>query len=78
MFISLCLSLCVTRALFQNKTTRGQEKKSDGDSHWTTHEGTLSGISLHSPSTLSTSALDGKLVLWDLPQLHLSMASLGI
>mmetsp|Transcript_6385 Transcript_6385/g.12261 ORF Transcript_6385/g.12261 Transcript_6385/m.12261 type:complete len:379 (-) Transcript_6385:2067-3203(-) len=67
-----------SRALFQNKTTRGQEAKSEGDSLWTTHEGTVSDICLHSPGKISTSALDGKVVMWALPELHISMASLGI
>jgi hypothetical protein len=74
------LRMHACRALFQNKTTRGQEKKSEGASSlaWTAHEGTVSGLRLHSPGTLSTSGLDGRVVLWDLPQLHLSMAALGI
>lgn len=67
-----------SRALFQNKTTRGQEKKSDSDTLWTSHEGTVSGISMYNDKTISTSALDGRVVVWDLPQLHISMATMGI
>ena len=80
MSVCLCLSLCLClcRALFQNKTTRGQEKKSEGDSMWTTHEGMVSDISLPFPNTLCTTSLDGRVVLWDLPQMHIAMASLGI
>lgn len=71
-------SFCFCSALFQNKTTRGQEASSEGDALWTTHEGTVSDMCLHSPGKISTSSLDGKVVLWDLPQLHISMASMGI
>lgn len=62
------------RALFQNKTSRGQESSKSKDTLWTKHENALDcimdaskGNSFGDPLTsISTSALDGRLVVWDL------------
>ena len=70
--------VAAARALFQNKASRGQDSSSDGDKLWTAHEGTISDMALVSPSVVSTAALDGRVVLWNLPQLHIAMASMGL
>lgn len=66
------------RALFQNKAKLGQDNAQDLDSLWTSHEGAISDISVMSSSKLSTAGLDGKIVVWDLPQLDIAMSSLGL
>ena len=74
MFINTC------RALFQNKATRGQESKAEGDTLWTKHESLITNVVKLSGNRISTSALDGRVVVWNLAQadLGVSMASLGI
>jgi len=72
------------RALFQNKATRGQESKQEGDELWTKHENAITCIQRLGASTdptcskFSTSALDGRLVVWDLPTLEIDMRALGL
>jgi len=72
------------RELFKNKTTRGQDLKSDSDTLKTTHERpitTMQDASLRkgkAVTRISTSGLDGKVVIWDLPSLELNLAALGI
>lgn len=72
------------RALFQSKTTRGQESKQEGDELWTKHENAITCIQRLAPSTdptctsFSTSALDGRIVVWDLPTLSIDMGALGV
>jgi WD40 repeat protein len=66
------------RALFQNKAKLGQDSALDMDSLWTSHEGAISSINTMGPGRLSTAGLDGNVVVWDLPQLDIAMASLGL
>lgn len=98
-----CISLCRTsflmnavlcRALFQNKTTRGQDTKAEGDTLWTSHESAITCMQNASiagqsfPSSkypregavtrVSTSALDGAIVLWEMPNLEIDFAALQI
>lgn len=60
------------RALFQNKTSRGQETKAETDSLWTVHENAITSFYNASPSgattlnKISSSSLDGRVVVWDL------------
>ena len=60
------------RALFQNKAARGQDSKTDSDTLWTTHENVITGIQNASSSNngnvthVSTSSMDGSIVIWDL------------
>lgn len=68
----------MTRALFQNKTARGQDAKSDDDELWTSHEGAITSISVINRTSISTTALDGRVIVWDLPGLNIAMASLGL
>lgn len=75
--------VAAARAMFQNKATRGQDTKSDSDILWTKHENAITGISAVSKTPkevniISTSALDGRLVFWDLPSLEINMSSLDI
>ncbi|CAM9404216.1 unnamed protein product [Ectocarpus fasciculatus] len=73
-----CL-LC--RALFQNKSTRGQETQAEGDVLWTKHESCIRTLTkMGGPSKMASSGLDGRVVVWDLAQadVGVSMASLGI
>lgn len=74
--------VAAARELFKNKSTRGQEKKSDSDSLWTQHENSITGLSVanrgDSVSRICTSGLDGRLVLWQLSSLSLDLASLSI
>lgn len=62
--------VAAARALFQNKAKLGQDSKTEGDTLWTTHENTITCIQDASTdgslSRVSTSALDGAVVMWDL------------
>jgi hypothetical protein len=68
--------------MFQNKTARGQDSKAADDKLWTKHEKVITGMKLAgapgSCTKLSTSALDGRLVQWDLPALGVDCAALAI
>lgn len=72
------------RELFRNKTARGQDIKNDTDTLQTRHERAITLIQDASlkagrgVSRISTSSLDGKLIVWDLPALEIDMATLGI
>lgn len=66
------------RQLFQSKTARGQDSKTESDGLKTRHEGCITCMSRVGPTTYSTSGLDGFLIMWDLPALEISMASLGL
>ena len=72
------------RELFRNKTVRGQDIKNDADTLKTLHERAITLIQDASPAAgrgvtaISTSSLDGRLIVWDLPSLEIDMASLGI
>ena len=74
------------RELFKNKTARGQDIKEDADTLKTRHERTITllrdatpgGSSGGSVQVVSSSSLDGKLILWTLPKLEIDMAALGI
>jgi len=63
------------RALFQNKTSRGQEAKSETDVLWTQHENAITDICICAPvrggavTKISTSGLDGHLVFFDIPSM---------
>lgn len=65
-----------SRALFANKTSKGQD--STTDTLWTQHEAAITDLQVISRDRLSTVAMDGRLVLWDLPALDISMATLGL
>lgn len=69
------------RELFLNKTVRGQESK-DSNTLSTSHERAISGMRICSSgakvTSMSTSGLDGNLVVWNLPSLEISMVSLGL
>eukprot|EP01038_Epipyxis_sp_PR26KG_P015352 gene15352-20687_t len=63
------------RELFKNKTVRGQDNRSDGDALRSFHENCITEIRVANSSSnkgvtsFSTSSLDGRLVLWNLPSL---------
>lgn len=81
---SSATGVAAARALFQNKTSRGQETKSTTDTLWTKHESAITCMSSCSPrgsktvTKMSTTALDGKLVIWDLQALDVDMSLLSI
>lgn len=74
------------RELFKNKTIRGQDIKSDADTIKTKHQRAITLIQDATParktggsvSVVSTSSLDGSLVLWDLPMLNIKMSELQL
>jgi actin related protein 2/3 complex subunit 1A/1B len=66
------------RELFKNKTVRGQDTKGDSDGLKTRHESAITCLQRVGPSKFSTSGLDGKFIIWDLPALEISMATLGL
>ena len=75
--------VAAARALFQNKTDKGQDSSAKGDKLETTHESCITCIkSLTGNSgtvgSFSTSGSDGKLVFWTLSELNLDMAALGV
>jgi actin related protein 2/3 complex subunit 1A/1B len=71
------------RELFRNKTVRGQDLKLDTDTLKTTHDRPITGIrnalaGNKKATKISTSGLDGKLIVWDLQALEFNLATLGI
>jgi len=69
------------RAIFQNISSKGQEALDDALT--TQHEKPIIGLRMYSqkPLRFSSSALDGRLVVWDLEQLqptHMALAALAI
>jgi hypothetical protein len=75
------------RELFRNKTSRGQDIKNDTDTLRTVHERAITVLQDATlPGTakpgkvlrVSSSSLDGRLVVWDLPSLDIDMATLGL
>lgn len=72
--------VAAARALFQNKSSRGQESLAEGDMLWTQHESCIRSVTRVVGSKMATSALDGRVVVWDLSQadIGVNMASLGI
>ena len=72
------------RALFQNKTRSGQDSKAESDMLWTQHDNAITCIASAAAASkgpvdkISTSGLDGRLVVWDLPALDIKMASLSV
>lgn len=89
----ICVVCCIS-ALFQNKSSRGQDKANDGDTLWTSHESAITcmqdaSLAVPAKSTtfpsdvsvtrVSTSGLDGALVTWNLPTLNnIDFASLNV
>lgn len=79
-------NVAAARALFQSKTSRGQESKKDGDVLWTKHESAITSIACIPSSksgngkytAFSTTAMDGRLIRWELPSLDIAMATLGL
>jgi hypothetical protein len=71
------LTFCPS-ALFQNKTARGQDGKADDDELWTSHESAITSIAVVNRTSISTSGLDGRIIVWDLPSLNIAMGSLGL
>lgn len=76
------------RELFRNKTVRGQDLKNDTDTLRTVHERAVTLLQDATPpgaaskagtvTRVSSSSLDGRLVVWDLPALDIDMATLGL
>lgn len=65
-------SVSAARQLFQNKTRSGQDAKTETDTLWTQHENAITCLANASTTgglilnKISTTGMDGKLVLWDL------------
>ena len=86
--VAAAAGVSAARELFRNKTARGQDIKTDSDTLKTLHErpitllqdATLPGSLSRGQgiSRVSSSSLDGKLIIWDLPALEIDMASLGV
>ena len=69
------------RDMFNARTKLGQTSKQEGDTLRTRHERPITSMQYASAkgfSSISTSGLDGKLIVWNLPQLEINMASLGL
>lgn len=72
------------RELFKAKTIRGQDVKSDTDVLKTKHERAINSIREASNdggrtiSTLSTSSVDGKLIVWNLENLDVNFSQLTL
>lgn len=79
-------NVAAARALFQSKTSRGQENKKEGDVLWTKHESAITSIACIPSSksgngkytSFSSTAMDGRLIRWELPNLDIAMATLGL
>ena len=76
--------MAAARALFQNKSTRGQDFKAESDTLWTTHENAITCLqSVEADrdgriSRFPSSALDGNIVIWELNKLDIDFTSLKI
>lgn len=83
--------VAAARALFKSKTVRGNEGKPESEGVWTQHESAITGLCAASPaagkagtssscSTVASCALDGRIVVWNLPSLlvDVGLASLSI
>jgi actin related protein 2/3 complex subunit 1A/1B len=72
------------RELFKNKTTRGQEGKTDSDTLRTKHDRAITCLANATAdptakiTQVSSSGLDGRLVIWNLPSIEVGFANLGI
>lgn len=68
-------SVAAARALFVNKSSKGQDAAKESDGLWTKHESAISCISNASSSSekritkISTSSADGRIVVWDLAKI---------
>lgn len=66
------------RAMFQNKSSRGQDKGAAGAQRVSAsqHTRAITGISVQSgkQTIVTTASLDGKIIVWDL---HSTMLSIG-
>lgn len=77
-------SVAAARALFQNKSTRGQDAKVDSDKLWTKHENTITCMQQadrcapDSVTHVSSTSLDGSLVMWELNNLDIDFAAMKI
>lgn len=79
----LFLGVAAARALFAAKTSRGEDKIiSPTNTTITVHNRVITGVFIDKKdkNTLTTSSLDGKIILWDLNTLGLTsnMVVLGI
>lgn len=75
--------MAAARAMFKSKSVKGQDSKPDTDTLWTKHESAITGLTIVSPNNqeptiISTSALDGRIVVWDLPLLDVDVGSMSI
>ena len=66
------------RALFQSKTSRGQDRAGVGSTLVTSllHSRAISGINVNSSGkqvTVTTSSLDGKIIVWDAQSILLNV-----
>jgi actin related protein 2/3 complex, subunit 1A/1B len=76
-------SVSKARELFRSKTVRGQDVKSDTDVLKTKHERLIThvrnaGARNGAISMVSTTGLDGKLVLWNLASLDVNFSKLSL
>lgn len=71
------------RDIFKSKAATGQEKKKDGDVLVTQHSNVITCIANAGPvgeklTRISTTSLDGRIVIWDLNSLSSSFAALKL
>lgn len=76
-------SVSRARELFKSKTVRGQDIKADTDTLKTKHERLITHIRNAGPargkvSTVSTTGMDGKLVMWNLSSLDAAFSKLSL
>mmetsp|Transcript_8408 Transcript_8408/g.16992 ORF Transcript_8408/g.16992 Transcript_8408/m.16992 type:complete len:379 (+) Transcript_8408:1-1137(+) len=70
--------VAAARALFQSKTSKGQDSAKKSDKLMTTHESAISCVQVMGKGKFSTTAMDGKIVIWDFGTIEGGMAQLGI
>jgi len=71
------------RELFKSKSRTGQDARADSDTLKTKHERPITCLRNSSQNngkitSVSTSGLDGKLIVWNLPSIEVNFANLGI
>ncbi|GMI29656.1 hypothetical protein TeGR_g12876 [Tetraparma gracilis] len=74
--------VAAARALFQNRTDKGQDSAQATDTLDTTHEASIccikSTCSDRTIRSFTTSGSDGKIAFWEMGELELDMAALGL
>lgn len=72
-------NVSAARAMFQSKAKHGSSVKAPKvDNSWMNHSSPIVALEEVSPATFSSTAVDGRVAMWDLPALQVDHAALGL